>query len=199
MIDFDAIFSDDNEDQSADDIRADRLKRDDHEIFANKRIHNVSAIITMDAKGRRDFNSATYRGTRKGPDGTFESIGLIFKGQRLDDLNTGPLFKEMEAQRQAEIARRDYKDPTRDVELTGAWVARSWKDSQGNPHKAFDLAVATWSYTNAAGEKVTQGAAPSVPTATKASERDAAVRAAAEEKAQSRTSPKTSDRSGIDR
>ncbi len=194
MIDFDSIFDDDDDPASPEDLRRDRLARDDREIFEGKRLHEVKATMSMSRAGRRDSDSQTFRATRAGPNGQEEAIGLTFRGQRLDDLKSGALLAEMEKERRAELAKGKDIDPSREVDLTGAWKMRRWKDAAGKEHKAFDLLVASWTFTSKTGERVTEGAAPSVKMATREDERSAAVRAKAADRAQARSArPARSD------
>ena len=149
--------------------------------------------MSMEDSGRRDIDTQTFRATRQGPDGRQDSIGLVFQGQRLDDLKNGALLSEMEQERKARSAKGDYSAPSRNVRLTGAWKPRSWKDRDGSTRKAFDLVVATWTLETRAGEKVTEGAAPGVPSITHQEEQKAILREKAQDKASSRWPRKDRD------
>jgi hypothetical protein len=197
MINFDDIFDDSSDTVSPEEDRKNRLVRDDKDLFDNKRLHEQRATMSMARTSNRDFDAQTYRATKTAPNGKPENIGLIFKGQRLDDLKSGSLLSEMEADRQARLARGDMSDGTREVDFTGAWKPRSWKDAEGKQHKAFDLVVASWTFTNQAGERVTEGAAPTVPTASREDERAAAVRKQAESRAQARAPKRSADRDDL--
>lgn len=187
MIDFEKIFEETlsgHPFEPEEESREDRLKRDDQELFGNKRLHEVVATMSMDTVGSRSLFSRVQRASRQGPGGSSESIGLKFEGQRAEDLKQGQLFAEMEAERQERMARNDYSSPERDLDLVGTWEVRTWRDKEGKPRKGFDLVVAAWSFTNKAGERVMEGALPSVPTASKVDERTAAIRAKAEKATQ---------------
>jgi hypothetical protein len=179
----------DNESQK--DLRTRRLKQEDQELFRGKKMHRVQAAVSFGRINTRNSGSQILKGKRKLPDGKEEAIGIVFHGQRVEDLQEGALAREMLKQRISDEENGKLLPPEKDLELTGAWKPRTWKDSQGNQHKAFDLVVASWTYTNSAGERVTEGAEPSAQiTASRAPDhatsREAAVKAKAQQRAQSR-------------
>jgi hypothetical protein len=194
-IDFDSIFADYSSDApqpSAEEVRANRLAREDADLFAGKRMHSVSLQLSMERRTGSDFDATTLTATQSRPDGQHERIGVVFQGQRKNDLKSSKLMKEFEADRQALLAKDDYSDPSKAVEVTGAWRPRTWRDAKGNPHKAFDLVAASWSFTSKSGERITEGHTPELGS--KEDQRMAAIRDAAQKKADGLTSRKTSPR-----
>lgn len=193
-IDFSLLFGDSDSAPAAEptkeEARLARLKRDDDTLFKGKALHTVSLQLSMEEKASGEFDARTHLATRPGPSGELERIGVIFQGQRRDDLKSGALMAEMEAARQTLVGFGDYSDPSRTVEVVGAWKPRKWRDGSGKEHKAFDLVAASWSFVNQDGKQITEGHSPDVPS--KEDQRIAAVREAAERKAADVASRKTS-------
>lgn len=181
-IDFDKLLNDSSEDQkTAEEMRSDRIRRDDDQLFAHKKLHQIKAVMSMRNVDVQKYEATGFRATTVGPDGRIEPITLVFQGQRGDDIEASQLLVEMEKERQERIAEGDFSDPERPLELTGAWNVRKWKDGQGKPRRGFDLVVATWCYTNAEGEKVTEGSTPAITASTRQEEKDALIRSRAAE------------------
>jgi len=199
MIDFDKIFNEAEGDTSgAVDTREERLLREDKDLFHNKRLHEVKATMSIQTTSRYEVDGRVYRATTKGPGGKEESIGLVFKGQRLNDLKNGELLQGMEHEAVGLSNPSEEVDPKREIDVIGAWKPRSWKDSSGKSHKAFDLVVASWSHTSKTGQKVTEGAIPTVAAPSREAAREAAVREKADRRAQAKPQSRAIDQDELD-
>ncbi len=133
--------------------------------FRDKKIHRVTVNISNQAR-QIDFGKTVFYATVE-RDGQQQRIGLIFTGQRLNDLNDGAIRKEMQAEHEANCDAGIFHDPiSREMTIEGFWVPRSWKDRSGNWQKAWDLHAAKWHYTpQGADTPVEEGCLPFVKAA----------------------------------
>lgn len=129
--------------------------------FAGKKMHRITANVTMVMRSLGDFGQKAFRATKE-HNGKPQDLTVVFKGQRVKDFEDGAIMASMEAERQVRLAadNYDYEDISRTLILEGYYKPRNWKDHQGNWHKEFHLHVAKWHFQTPDGNIVEEGALP---------------------------------------